>query len=122
MKTLFCTLILAAGLSSVAMAQEGVAVSPSKTEIAAGKTSGNFKFTLPEGTTAEDVAQNSKYYTHYFTVNYDAKSRVADITMISNDEKSRSVIIRFLVANSVEKLNIDGTLVSTGDYFEKYLK
>lgn len=122
MKTLFCSFIFAVGLSTVSIAQEGVAVSPSKTEITAGKTSGKFKFVLPEGTKAEDVAQNSKYYEYYFTVAYDEKTRVADITMVTNDEKARSVIMRFLVSNQVEKLNVDGTLVSVSDYFEKYLK
>ena len=42
--------------------------------------------------------------------------------MVTNDEKGRSVITRFLVANGVQEVNIDGTLVNMADLFEKYLK
>lgn len=122
MKTVFCSFIFAIGLSTMSYAQEAIAISPSKTEIAAGKTSGKFKFVLPEGTKAEDVAQNSQYYTNYFTVVFDEASRVADITMISNDERARAVVIRFLSANSVGKVSIDGKVVSISEYFDTYLK
>lgn len=124
MKTFFYSLLMVFGLGSVAVAQDnnGIAVGPSKTELAKGKESGSYKFILPEGANADEVAQSAKYYTHYFTVNYEASSRAAKISMVSNDEKSRSVIVRFLVSNGVQYVNIDGTMVSTNDLFEKYLK
>ncbi len=124
MKTLFYTLLMVFGLGSVSLAQDsnGIAVAPTKSEIAKGKESGSFKFVMPEGTTAEDVAQSAKYYTHYFTVDYDNASRSAKIKMVSNDEKSRSVIVRFLVSNNVQTVDVEGSMVSVYDFFEKYLK
>lgn len=124
MKTLFYSLLMIFSLGSAAFAQEsnGIAIAPSKTEIAKGKESGNFKFIMPEGVTAEDVAQSAKYYTHYFTVDYDNSSRAAKIKMVTNDDKSRSVIVRFLVSNNVQTVDVEGTMVSVYDFFEKYLK
>lgn len=124
MKTLFYSLLMIFSLGSVAVAQEtnGVAIAPSKTEIAKGKENGNFKFFMPEGVSAEEVAQSAKYYTHYFTVDYDSNTRAAKISMVTNDEKSRSVIVRFLVSNNVQTVDVEGTMVSVYDFFEKYLK
>ena len=124
MKALFFAILMTLGFSVTSVAQEKstVAMGPTKTEIAAGKQSGNFTFILPEGVNADDVNQSAKYYTHYFTVEYSDKTRAAVLTMANNEEKSRSVIVRFLVANGVQKVSIDGTLVDINDLFEKYLK
>ena len=124
MKTLFLTILLVVGLGTSANAQEKstVAVGPSTTEINNGKQTGKFTFIMPQGTTAEDVAHTTKYYTNYFTVDYKESSREAKITMVNNDQKSRAVIARFLISNGVQEVNIGGTLVPVGELFEKYLQ
>ncbi len=124
MKTLFYTFLVVVGFGSAAFAQEKstIAVGPTTTEINSGKQTGKFTFIMPQGTTAEDVAHTTKYYTNYFTVDYKESSREAKITMVSNDERSRAVIARFLVSNGVREVNISGTLVSVDELFEKYLK
>lgn len=124
MKALFFAVLITLGFSAASFAQDksSIAIGPSKSEINSGKTNGKFTFVLPEGTLGENVEQSAKYYTHYFTVEYSEKSREAKLTMVNNDEKSRSVIVRFLVANGVQKVNIDGALVEINDLFEKYLK
>jgi hypothetical protein len=124
MKTFFYTLILVFGLGSLTYAQEnnGIAVGPTKSEFAKGKENGTFKFFLPEGVVKEDVVHSAKYYTHYFTVDYDASTRAAKINMVTNDEKSRNVIVRFLISNNVQFVNVEGTMVPTTDIFEKFLK
>jgi hypothetical protein len=124
MKNIFLALasILTISLSTFAQDHSGIAVSPTKSELASSKENGKYVFQFPEGITAESVEQTTKYYTHYFTVQFDGSSRKAILTMVNNDEKSRSVIVRFLVANGIEKLNVDGNLVNVGDYFEGYLK
>lgn len=124
MKAFFYMVLFVAGVTTTAYAQEksSVAVGPTKTEFASGKQSGKFTFVLPEGTDAEEVAQSAKYYTHYFAVDYSAASRKAQISMVTNDEKSRSVIIRFLVANGIQEVMVEGTSIAIGDLFEKYLK
>jgi hypothetical protein len=123
MKALIFSFAMILSVSTLfAQERSKVAVGPTKTEITAGKQSGEFTFVMPAGFTADEVAQNSKYYTHYFTVVFDAKTSKAKLTMVTNDEKGRSVITRFLVANGVQEVNIDGTLVNMADLFEKYLK
>ncbi len=124
MKAFFYTVLFVAGLSSFSVAQErsNLAVGPNKSEFAAGKQTGKFTFIFPAGTVAEEVAQNAKYYTHYFTVDYVAQSREAKITMVNNDDKSRNVIIRFLSANGIQEVNVGGVIVPISELFENYLK
>lgn len=115
-------MIFCLGSSAIAQETNGIAIAPSKSEMAKGKENGNFTFVMPVGLTPEDVAQSAKYYTHYFTVDYDSSSRAAKIVMIVNDEKSRSVIVRFLISNNVQTVDVEGIMVSVYDFFENYLK
>lgn len=98
------------------------ATAQTKTELAASKESGNYLFVLPAGLSAETVAKNSTYYVHYFTVEYTEKTSEAKITMTSNDEKGRHVIMRFLTANGVRFVKVDGATISTEDFFVKYIQ
>lgn len=124
MKTLFYTFLMVVGFGSATFAQEKstVAIGPSSADITSGKQSGKFMFIMPQGTTAEDVAHTTKYYTNYFTVDFKESSREAKITLVTNDERSRAVITRFLISNGVQEVNIGGTTVPVGDLFEKYLR
>lgn len=124
MKNIFFALvsILTLSLTSYAQEHSGVAVASSKTELAASKENGKYVFQFPEGISAESVEQTTKYYTHYFTVQFDGSSRKAILTMVNNDEKSRSVIGRFLISNSIEHVNVEGNLMTVGEFFENYLK
>jgi hypothetical protein len=124
MKAFFYTVLFVAGLSTFSFAQErsSLAIGPNKSEFAAGKQTGKFTFILPAGTVADEVTQNAKYYTHYFTVDYVASSREAKINMVNNDDKSRSVIIRFLSANGIQEVNVGGVIVPISELFEGYLK
>jgi hypothetical protein len=98
------------------------AVSKSKTELVQSKTSGLYSFSLPVGTTDEQVQQNSKYYTNYFTVNYDVATQTANITMITNDERSRHVICRFLIASGVETINVEGKKMEVESFYNTFMK
>ncbi len=93
-----------------------------KKEVMSGKESGAFQFTLPSGLKAEDVAKNASYYTRYFSVKYDEKTGVAKIQMITNDDKSRHVIVRFLSACGVQYVDIEGQVMTNEDFFVNYLK
>lgn len=112
------------GLSVSVLGQESTktALSKSKSEVTLSKTSGNYSFTLPAGTTAATVEQNAKYYTHYFTVNYTESTKEAKITMLTNDEKSRHVICRFLIASGVETINMEGKVLPIEEFYQMYLK
>lgn len=124
MKRLFFTLLTTLSITSFSFAQDtkNIAVAQSSKELVDSKVSGNYKFTLPESVTAEDVAKNSKYYVHYFTVEFDDNTQMANIKMISNDDKSRHVVTRFLTANQIQSVQVDGKPYSLEEFFNSYLK
>ena len=124
MKTLFLTTVLFFGITASVCGQSDirVAVSKSKSELAQSKTNGKYIFSLPTGTPSDKVEQNAKYYTNYFTVTYSSTTSVANITMITNDEKSRHIICRFLIACGIEKINVEGTDLAIEEFFTSYLK
>ena len=72
----------------------------------ANKTKGVYNFQMPEGTSADKVKETANYYINYFTVNYDSKTRIANITMVQ--EKMAGVIFRFLLSNEIETILYDG--------------
>ena len=72
----------------------------------ANKTKGVFNFQMPEGTSAEKITKTANYYTAYFTVKYDAKTRMANITMIQDN--MRGVVVRFLISNEINTISYDG--------------
>lgn len=124
MKTLLLTTILLLGISMMSYGQEklGTAISRSKSELAQSKSNGKYAFALPSGTSTEKVQQNAKYYTNYFTVDYVPATNIANITMVTNDERSRHVICRFLIASGVEKINVEGTELAVEEFYTSYLK
>lgn len=134
MKTFFLTTVLFLGVSMTSIGQEKVksevsetkkstsAISRPKSELVQSKADGKYTFTLPYGTSNETVQQNAKYYSQYFTVDYVAGSNTANITMLTNDEKSRHIICRFLFASGVEKIDLEGTSIPVEEYFTTYMK
>lgn len=124
MNNIFLTAVLFLGLSITAIGQEKskTALTKGKTEILKGKESGNFSFILPKGTTTANVEQNAKSYLMYFKVNFNESTGEANITMVTNDEKSRHVICRFLISSSIEKINVDGKDMMIEEFFTSYLK
>jgi hypothetical protein len=63
---------------------------------------------MPNSTSSSSIEQNSKYYTIYFSVKFNEINHEVDISMITNDEKSRHILCRFLVSSGIEKINLDG--------------
>lgn len=118
MKTIFSTLIFVLALSF----SYGQASVKSASDLTSIKESGKGYITLPANLTKADVEAKSKYYTLYFTVNFDEKSKVATISMVENSERSRQIIIRFLAACEVQTINVGAESVSRDVLFEKYLK
>lgn len=72
----------------------------------ANKVNGEFNFQMPEGTSPENIVKTANYYTAYFTVKYDLKSRIANIKMV--EENSNGVILRFLISNDIKTISYDG--------------
>ncbi len=67
------------------------------------KVKGEFNFQMPVGTSVEKINKTAKYYTEYFTVTYDSKTRNAKIQMIQ--ENMRGVVLRFLVSNDIKTIS-----------------
>jgi hypothetical protein len=124
MNKLFLSAVLFLGISITAIGQEKqkIATVKSKTEIVAAKEKGNYSFTLPKGTTATSVEQNAKYYTIYFKVNFNESTEEANIVMITNDEKSRHVICRFLNASGIEKVSMEGKDYTVEEFYQNFIK
>lgn len=124
MKKLFFTLIALVGFATIGFSQEQetIANSQGKTELVNSKVSGLYNFTMPSNVTDEMVAKNSTYYTEYFTVAFDNKSKNAKITMVDNSEQSRYVIPRFLSSCGVRTIDVDGDNLDIQTFSETYLK
>lgn len=124
MKRFFLTIILFFSAATFSFGQEKskIAVSKPTSELAQAKSLGKYTFTLPSGTSSESVQQNAKYYAQYFTVDYTVGTNTANITMLTNDEKSRHIICRFLFASGVEKIEVDGKTLLVEDFYTTYMK
>lgn len=99
-----------------------LAISQGIEALAKSKSSGEYTFALPSNVTKDDVAKSSKYYTHYFSVDFDANAHEAKINMVVNEAKNRYVIVRFLTSCGVRYITVDGTNVSISDFTSKYLQ
>jgi hypothetical protein len=107
---------------SFAQEKSSVAIVHSKSTFLEGKTNGKFKFTLPSHLTKEEVEKSSFYYVHNFTVNFDHTTRIAEINMVSNDGRSRHIIVRFLSACGIQYIEIESKLIGLYPFYETYLK
>lgn len=124
MKKLIKSLIFVFAFASISFAQEAnqIAESQGATALTKSKLSGDYVFTMPSNLTAEDVSQNSKYYTLYFTVNFDEGSKKASIHMLDNSPKARFVICRFFTACGVQYVEVDDVNLDLTAFTEKYLQ
>ena len=117
-------ILLFLGVSITAIGQEeaGVAISKGTVELAKSKTSGVYHFTLPKGATSASVEEKAKYYLLYFKVTFVEATSEATITMVTNDEKSRQVICRFLTASKANHVTVDGKEITLDELYTTYLK
>jgi hypothetical protein len=86
------------------------------------KSRGEFYFSFPNATTKEAVDKNASFYTEFFTVQYDEKSHVVSIKMVQNDEKSRHIIKRFLIASKITQIEMDGTSYKVDEFYQQKIK
>ena len=73
-----------------------------------GVSSGNVELVLPQEITAELVAENAQYYVPFFTVSYNENNHLATFQMVANTSDARRVIIRFLSANQINTVLVEG--------------
>ena len=118
------TLVLIAFIGGSVIAQEAPSTAKiqSAEKFTASKVNGIYVFQMPGSVTAEQIKKSAGYYSQYFTVDFDAKSHDAKITMVKNDDLSKHVIIRFLVTNGIKEINMTGKNYDVESFFRDYIK
>ncbi|GAB5418286.1 MAG: hypothetical protein Crog4KO_16090 [Crocinitomicaceae bacterium] len=111
MKKLISTMVFVLGVVALSFAQEATntATSQGTEALAKSKTSGMYVFTMPQGTTSDEVAQAASYYKNNFTVDYDAGANEASIRITGDPGQSRQIMIRFLSGCGASFVDVDGT-------------
>ncbi len=123
MKKLVYTLMFLVGFTATSFAQEAteIAITEGAVELQNSKKDGAYSF-IVNGKTEADIASAAAYYKHYFTVEFNESSQKVSLTMVENDTKARSVIMRFLVASGIRHANVDGEVISINDFMMNYLQ
>jgi hypothetical protein len=108
---------------SISFAQTANSAScPSSKTLKEGVVSGKIEVTLPNQLSSEDVASYAKYYEPFFYVDFNSKNHVATFQMVSNTPDSRRVILRFLSANQIQNVIVEGRVYTANDFYEAFLK
>lgn len=110
------------GFSSLAQEAPLKASAQSIEKVIESKSTGIYEFQMPSELKAEDIKKNAEYYTQYFTVTYDNATKKAVIKMIENTEKSRLVIVRFMIANNVKEIKMGETTYSVEKFYADFIK
>ncbi len=87
-----------------------------------GVISGKIELTLPTQLSPDDVASYAKYYEPFFYVDFNSKNHTATFQMVSNTSESRRVILRFLSANQIQGVVVDGKSYQLQDFFQNFLE
>jgi hypothetical protein len=122
MKNLFSSICILLFSTSLTAQVVNSGSCKSKASLLSGKESGKIQITLPESVVKENVDEYGKYYLKMFTIGFDEKSHLATFNMVTNDENSRRVIIRFLSANQIQSIVVENKIFTLGDFYENFLK
>jgi hypothetical protein len=108
---------------SISFAQTANTAScPSAKNLKDGVISGKIELTLPTQLSPDDVASYAKYYEPFFYVDFNSKNHTATFQMVSNTSESRRVILRFLSANQIQGVVVDGKSYQLQDFFQNFLE
>lgn len=114
--------VLATILLSFSLFSQSAEIKGDEASFKKDVTSGNIEIIFPEAADAESIKKSSEYYEDYFTVDYNADTRLAKITMVDNSSQSRRVINRLLLSNNVRTIDFNGESYSINDFYSKYLE
>ena len=121
-KILILFLILSSISYSQSVSKKYSASSDETTSIISQKEKGEFSFVFPIEIREDQIKKNAAYYTEFFTVNYVSKTKIVTIKMNQNDEQSRHIIKRFLVANNINSIKLNAKEYSVDDFYSTYIK
>ena len=109
-------------LAGIGFSQEKVVTVKSEKEVTSIRESGKGVVYLPAGLNKEEVLDRAKYYTKYFTVDYNSSNGETIISMVENTERNRAIIRRFFVANDIRTVKVGGQTIDLDTFYESYLK
>lgn len=87
-----------------------------------GVASGKIEVILPSQLSSDDVYSYAKYYEPFFNVDFNSTSHKATFQMVSNTPDSRRVILRFLSANQIQTVVVDGKSYQLQDFYQNFLE
>ncbi len=121
MKRLLSIVFVFIGLGCFAQMRSDVAQAQDVPALTESKTNGVYIFIMPDRS-AEDIEKGAKYYTHYFTVSFDDDTDKATITLSENDERSRMVLSRFLIASGFRYVQVGEEKMEVSNFAGKFLR
>ncbi|MFM6934027.1 MAG: hypothetical protein ACKOXP_01185 [Flavobacteriales bacterium] len=117
----FAVLFFLTGSISIAQTANTASCSSTK-NVKEGVLSGNIEVILPSQLSPEDVASYAKYYEPFFFVDFNSKNHIATFQMVSNTPESRRVILRFLSANQIQTVIVEGKSYQLQDFYQTFLE
>lgn len=107
----------------ISFAQDNsTAVCGTKLALTQEKEAGKIKMKLPANISEEDVRNYASYYEKMFTVDFNNATHEIVYNMVVNDANNRRVILRFLSANQIQNVIVEGRVYPANDFYEAFLK
>ena len=119
-KILFTLALLFITLSNVN--GQSYAISETPKQLIQSKLNGTFTFTMGADVTSDKIAEVSKYYSETLNISFDSNTSKVLVKLFNNDEQSRMIIGRFLIASGASNVHIGDEFITVGAFMEKYLK
>lgn len=120
-KFLFAAVFLVSTFISFAQ-DNSTAVCGTKLALTQEKDAGKIKMKLPASISEEDVRNYASYYEKMFTIDFNNTTHEIVYNMVVNDANNRRVILRFLSANQIQSVIVEGRIYTANDFYENYLK
>lgn len=98
------------------------AICNSKAKLTKGVESGEIEMTLSEAVTKENVEKYASYYKNIFSTVFNEATHTINIKMLENTSSNRRIIIRFLSANQIQNIIVEGQSFPINDFYENFLK
>lgn len=121
MKKIILSLVLLVSLNVSAQDQTNTAKTLSASALTKAKVSGEYSFVLPNEISKDEVERSARFYEKSFTVTFNEATHEVKLKMVVNDAKNRQIIVRFLGANHIQYVNVDGKAILNMDFYNTYL-
>jgi hypothetical protein len=103
-------------------AQDCAQFSGKQDDLVASRDQGKFVFIFPDAVTEEDIASSAVFYSNYFSIDYNISTKEVLLTMRTNDDKSRHIIVRFLTSCGISKVKVSEATYSLDEFFNRCLR